>query len=207
MKRKILCLITIYIICSFHFDYAHCRYVLIDKSLAFVGEMVILESDLEKYACYVALRSEKPAESFQKQDLLVKMIDEIVLVQEATKMGIAEDRADGVNEQNEKIKMMIDTQSRWCKSVTLDESYIADMAYNESVVEKFIKTRIEVFIRIAEKDVYRYYLAKHEENEEGYNDDVKKRIREELKTMLVKKELSDYLKRIKKRIEIVIPEE
>lgn len=207
MTKKIFCLITACFIYFVGIDFAHCRYVLIDKTVAFVGEKVILASDLERYICFEALKMGKPVESLEKKDLLMKMIDEIVLVQEATKTGIVKADQESVEKRMKEIRVLIDGKSGWCKSPPLGEKYVAEMARNESVITEFIRDRIEVFVKIAEKDAYRYYLSRRDIYEEGYNKEVEERVREELKKVLVERELSNYLSRVKKRVKIDIVEE
>jgi hypothetical protein len=205
--KKFFCFIAGCFICFSWINYTYCQYILIDKTVAFVGEEVILESDLLRYACYVALKTDKPVESFKRRDLLIQMIDEIVLVQEATKTGIVKAWQENVSKSVEEAQTLIEGKSGWCESADLDENYIAEMSYNNGVIEMFIKKRIEAFVKVAERDVYRYYLSKSDEQEEEYNEEIEDIMREELKKVLVEKELSGYLRRVKKRIKIVIPED
>lgn len=205
MKKTLCCIISI-CIQIISTNWACGEYVLIDRTVAFVGEKVILESDLEKYVCYVGMKTKKPVETLDKRNLLLKMIDELVLVQEANKTGVVKAGQEEVNVMMVELKEMMDEKSRWCSDTRLDEDFIADRAYREVIVEQFVKNRIEIFVKIADRDISQYYLSKHGDDNEGYNEEMKEKTERELRAILVEKELSDYLTRVKKRIRIVVPE-
>jgi hypothetical protein len=207
MKKTLCCIISI-CIQIISTNWACGEYVLIDRTVAFVGEKVILKSDLEKYVCYVGMKTKKPVETLDKRNLLLKMIDELVLVQEANKTGVGKAGQEEANVMMMmELKGMMDEKSRRCNDTSLDEDFIADSVYREVIVEQLIKNRIEIFVKTTDMDISRYYLSKHGDGKEGYNEEMKEKTERELRAVLVEKELSDYLARVKKRIRIVVPEE
>jgi len=183
------------------------KFVLIEKSVATVGGEVILESDLDKYACYVSLKNGGDVKGLDRRSLLSEMINEIVIVREVNRTGSIEIEPARLHEKIGEIGKIILKCQEECGDLCKDVNYPAKRARVEISREEFIRQRIERFVKVTEGDIFQYYLLKPGDYPNGYNEKVKEKIRIKLKNERVKENLTKILNRVKKRIKIIIPED
>lgn len=207
MKMKHLCWGFFLLSVLFPFEYAQGRYVVIERTAAFVGENVILESDLARYACYMSIKNGTPFEGTDRNGILTKLIDEMVLVKEAEKTGIEEPDRESVAERTEVIREKAVRSDKECGVLEEGDGFLEELVRNEILVERYIEKRIEIFVKITEKDSYNYYLGKRDTFPGEYDEETERVVRGELKRVLVEREVSSFLRRVKKRIKILVPEE
>lgn len=191
----------------FSFEYAQGRYVIIERTAAFVGEKVILKSDLVRYACYMSIKTGTPVEAIDRKEILSNLIDEMVLVKEAEKTGIVEPDRETVDGRIGKIREMAIRSAQGCEFLEEGNEFLEELVRNEIMAERYIEKRIEIFVKITEEDSYNYYLGRRDTFPDEYNEETERLVKEELKGVLVEREVSSFLRRVKKRIKIVVPEE
>jgi hypothetical protein len=180
------------------------RYVLLDRTLAYVGGKVIMESDFQKYLCYMAVKIGRLPSSMDREKYLEIMVDEAIIVEEATRTGIVDIDPRVMEERKELIRKVMKDCDEDCVNVCLDERFQAERAYTELVKEEFIRKRVRLFVNVPEKDIRNYYLSHSEFYGSDFNESVKREIRGKLEKMMIERELSDFLDKVRRRMKIII---
>ncbi len=175
--------------------------LLIDRIVAVVGEEVITYRDL---------MVELTLNLYEKNEesLLQDLINRKLLLQEAEKFKIIEDKEDidKIQGKLEAVRTYLtgERYNDFLRGYSLTETDVIGRLTDQVIAEKFINFRINFFIVISEDAIKVYYENNKDEFGERTFSDVHDEIKMKLFNIESEKRLKEYSDGLRKRVKIVI---
>ncbi|RMG60388.1 MAG: hypothetical protein D6713_03035 [Deltaproteobacteria bacterium] len=184
---------------------ARAEFVLIDRTVALVGNRAILESDFEKRVCYEAAKEGITPDAVDREKLLRKMVDETLVVEEAARTGLVEPNEERLKESIARVEDVFSRCPDGCEKVCGDGGFATALALREETLRSFVEKRIRVFLTYSEQDLKDFYRIRKNDYPGTYEEE-RNRIKRDYEEFAVTREFRKELERLRKRTKIVITE-
>ena len=187
--------------------------VLLEKIVAVVNAEVVTLLDFDDHLALASVFRASPwggaqETPFDREQALQRLIDHVLLRQEAIRTKIAQVEESEVLQQLHSLEQQpgrAGSLAQVIRARRLSHGRVQAWLRNQLIVHAFIDRRIRLFVRVSEQDILQYYEQHQVAIAEPLSDAIKEQIRRVLLEQQVNTRLDAFVKDLRRKANLQFP--